>query len=273
MAKIENATGETGKQKTPRIVGAASIFSALWFIGTVWMFFWAPLPTQCPGPIRCMSLNEVGDFIAGASAPLAFLWLVVAVFIQASELAEQREELRLTRLEFEQSRKVMEQQAVEAKKQAEFIGTQTEILQSQNEEYKSKELERELETKISEIGAIIKNNLDRKNIIIAMDLSEEMTGEFFSLSSRFNEESILELTNMLTTLGSRHLRRPFLIPDDLSYYFSRIYELCVQLDQISSTIGQDARHRLVRLKIPELQDFIATIVSEQDAGGDATISN
>jgi len=41
--------------------------------------------------------NAVGDFVAGAAAPLAFLWLVVAVFLQKVELGLQRTELKESR--------------------------------------------------------------------------------------------------------------------------------------------------------------------------------
>ncbi|MEP1443259.1 MAG: hypothetical protein ABJK39_09650 [Hyphomicrobiales bacterium] len=49
--------------------------------------------------IHCRSFNELGDFLAGAFAPVAFLWLVAAVFIQSRELAAQRQELKFTRKE------------------------------------------------------------------------------------------------------------------------------------------------------------------------------
>lgn len=39
---------------------------------------------------NCMSLNEFGDFLAGTFAPLAFLWLLIAVFYQRADLAETR---------------------------------------------------------------------------------------------------------------------------------------------------------------------------------------
>ena len=35
---------------------------------------------------RIMSLNEWGDFLAGISAPLALLWLVIGYFQQGQEL-------------------------------------------------------------------------------------------------------------------------------------------------------------------------------------------
>lgn len=48
--------------------------------------------------VRGLPANEMGDFLAGAAAPLAFLWLVVAVFLQKEELSLQRAELQQSRL-------------------------------------------------------------------------------------------------------------------------------------------------------------------------------
>ncbi len=81
-----------------------------------------------------LQANEVGDLIAGAFAPLAFVWLATAVLIQAQELRATREELALTREEYSMSRGVMEEQALEARRQAEFIGTQTSILTEEQEQ-------------------------------------------------------------------------------------------------------------------------------------------
>ena len=67
----------------------------------------------------------MGSFISGSFAPLAFVWLIAAVFLQRDELAAQRQELR-------QSREVAEQQVNEAKKNVEYVGQQTEFLRQQN---------------------------------------------------------------------------------------------------------------------------------------------
>lgn len=42
-----------------------------------------------------LKLNEAGDFLAGAFAPLAFLWLIVGYFQQGDELKQNTEALRL----------------------------------------------------------------------------------------------------------------------------------------------------------------------------------
>lgn len=44
--------------------------------------------------------NEIEDALAGFAGTLAFIWIIVTVWIQSKELAAQREELKLTRQEF-----------------------------------------------------------------------------------------------------------------------------------------------------------------------------
>ncbi|MDJ1463393.1 hypothetical protein [Nitratireductor sp. GZWM139] len=87
----------------------------------------------------CRSANEIGDFLAGASAPLAFIWLVVTVLVQAQELKAQRKELALTREEFQLNREVADEtrkeiaaQAETARRSAELVGMQTKILSDQH---------------------------------------------------------------------------------------------------------------------------------------------
>ena len=46
--------------------------------------------------------NEIGDTLAGISSTIAFVWIVVTVWIQSLELREQRRELKAQRKEFEQ---------------------------------------------------------------------------------------------------------------------------------------------------------------------------
>ena len=43
-----------------------------------------------------LSADQVGNFLQGAFAPLAFLWLVIGAFLQQSELSQNNEVLRLS---------------------------------------------------------------------------------------------------------------------------------------------------------------------------------
>ncbi|MGI9402766.1 MAG: hypothetical protein ACR2O0_16030 [Rhizobiaceae bacterium] len=125
--------------RNKRIIGGAFVVTAIWlFTAVLIVLFWS---AQCPDLpadsgwtkryLDCRPPNEIGDFLAGIFATLAFIWLMVAVFLQSMELAAQREELSLTREELKEQRKVMRATMAESRKQAEFIGQQTEILRSE----------------------------------------------------------------------------------------------------------------------------------------------
>jgi len=96
--------------------------------------------TNEPIVLACLTANEIGDFLAGAFAPLAFIWLAFAVFIQARELRAQHKELSLTRKELRLSRAVAEDakeatraQAEEARRSGDYFKKQTDILLYEDE--------------------------------------------------------------------------------------------------------------------------------------------
>jgi hypothetical protein len=62
------------------------ISGGMWYIGLV----------SETTPTQNFSLDAVGSFLEGAFAPLAFLWLVIGLFIQQKELAKNSEALRKT---------------------------------------------------------------------------------------------------------------------------------------------------------------------------------
>lgn len=66
--------------------------TAIWLIGSVWYISHVS-ETE---PTQNFSLDAVGSFLEGAFAPLAFLWLVIGLFIQQQELANNTEALRKT---------------------------------------------------------------------------------------------------------------------------------------------------------------------------------
>lgn len=87
--------------------------------------------------------NEIGDTFAGIAGVLAFLWIIITVWLQSQELAAQREELKLAR--------------IESAKMAEQLTAQTSILQQdklQRDQEKQAEL---IEAKLDEIKKLIEN--------------------------------------------------------------------------------------------------------------------
>ncbi len=89
-----------------------------WFLTAVWAFAVLALVSQtqvCDTAevddgfliqhLSCLRASELGDLLAGAFAPLAFLWFLVAIFVQLAEL-------RLGREEFSTARKAMQDQTI-----------------------------------------------------------------------------------------------------------------------------------------------------------------
>lgn len=72
--------------RIPIFIGIAG--SVLWIGLFAFYFFWKQTQLSTLAP------NELGDFLAGTFAPLAFLWLVAGFFQQANELRNQIVELQ-----------------------------------------------------------------------------------------------------------------------------------------------------------------------------------
>ena len=68
------------------------VITILWIGGGIWYIGQVSETT----PTQNFSLDAVGSFLEGAFAPLAFLWLVIGLFIQQQELANNTEVLRKT---------------------------------------------------------------------------------------------------------------------------------------------------------------------------------
>ena len=94
----------------------------------IWVAFWIFTIAIEWQNFKTLSFNEVGDFMAGAFGPVAFLWLVLGFFQQGEELKnnvealklqaeelrqsveQQREMVAVTRETFEHEKKIFEQQ-------------------------------------------------------------------------------------------------------------------------------------------------------------------
>ncbi len=67
------------------------VVTILWIAGGTWYVLAAS-----GGNVGSLSLEAVGNFLEGAFAPLAFLWLVLGLFIQQRELARNTEAIHRT---------------------------------------------------------------------------------------------------------------------------------------------------------------------------------
>lgn len=73
-----------------------------------------------PGNLREMHIDELGGFLEGAFAPLAFLWLVIGLFIQQKELADNTEVMRQSMLQAQQQAEAMAAMELNARQEAFF---------------------------------------------------------------------------------------------------------------------------------------------------------
>lgn len=68
------------------------VVTFVWIGGGIWFVSFS----SAGNPDQAFTLEAIGGFLEGAFAPLAFLWLVLGLFIQQRELARNTEALRLT---------------------------------------------------------------------------------------------------------------------------------------------------------------------------------
>lgn len=135
--------GKAATDQMPRAMVVSLCLTAVWII-VLYVILALAKPCNVDRPwynpfarhLTCSEWNVVGDFLAGAFAPLAFLWLVTAVFIQSQELKAQREELEATREEMKESRSVLTDQASTAKATADYVSSQTRYQEEQLRQFK-----------------------------------------------------------------------------------------------------------------------------------------
>lgn len=122
---------------------AGTAISANWFKG-----FWDQY-------LGCRSVNELGDTLAGAFAPVAFLWLMGAVFIQSQELKAQREELDETQEVMRAQLDVARQQVEETKASTALFKKQTEILEDEQRSRKRDEADELFDSMLEKVKTYI----------------------------------------------------------------------------------------------------------------------
>lgn len=139
--------------------GAAAL--TVCYLGYAYLLLWPqPVIGPCgPGQVAhfdgCLKPNEIGDLFAGLFAPLAFIWLAVAVLVQAQELQAQREELALTREEMEAQREEMASQRKVWEAQLKETKAQTKALVVEGNERKQSHADRQLDVLLDGIARAV----------------------------------------------------------------------------------------------------------------------
>lgn len=124
-ARIARKVKEPGwhlRQHMVELGGAATLTYLIILVALTW---------GRAGALLTMPLNEVGDFLAGAFGPVAFLWLVLGFLQQGDELRQGTEALKLQAAELKNS---VEQQSIMAAAATQQIDAQRAALQLQLDE-------------------------------------------------------------------------------------------------------------------------------------------
>lgn len=211
------------------------IITIVWImgVGCIWVFGKLQTPT---------SMNELGDFLAGAFAPIAFLWLVLGYRQQGKQLDQNTKAL-------EQQEKALQLQIDEMKKS---VKQQKELSKIQNQQIEStfKEVKPKLRIINGSLSKLMHTSSFRLvielmnigldiacNMYIHVDL-ENGREYIHSLTSNdhFLEESILEKNerlNVTTFLSSSD----FIIHEDLNNW---LFKLRIQYeDKYGNVYFQD----------------------------------
>lgn len=89
MAKTDELKDLPTIKPSNGLIISSALITALW-LTSITGYAYSKWPA-----FLTMKMNELGDFFAGAFAPLAFFWLVVAVVLQQKELVNSRKVLAL----------------------------------------------------------------------------------------------------------------------------------------------------------------------------------
>lgn len=113
QARENTQPGTQEKPSKPPSKGTASGMRAGVLVTLLWALcvFYIMLYVDRPGyifPLN-LSLNEIGDFLAGVVAPVAFFWLIMGYFLQARELRQQINEFQKQTENTARSLRVLEQ--------------------------------------------------------------------------------------------------------------------------------------------------------------------
>lgn len=96
-------------------------------ISILWIVVMACLVVLKRQTLSGLELNSIGDFLAGAFAPLGFFWLVAGFYQQGKGLAQNSKALEIQVMELSNSTNALNAQVLEQKKLLDATNSQIEI--------------------------------------------------------------------------------------------------------------------------------------------------
>lgn len=160
---------ERAQNRTRKYLVIGILLSVVWASIIGWYLFshigWDTLKIE--------EFNEVGDFMAGAFAPLAFAWFVLALLIQSEQLKLQSAELSLQREELAAQRKELAEAVEQAEAQAKGIQAYAEHSAKATFLQLSQVFERDLKHYAGYINSLVKENIINETKIFGQHFFED----------------------------------------------------------------------------------------------------
>ncbi|MDO6965792.1 hypothetical protein [Rhizobium alvei] len=190
--------------------------------------------------LACRTPMDLGDFLAGAFAPPAFVFLIFTVFIQSKELKLQREELRLTRTEASESRLALQDQALQ-------ITAQTGLLQLAEQERKSAELIRRFDAFVLRLAGRLKTSREVFRHRDRYGQTRDI-GNLVDLAGKFADQSLVQHLGL--AVSRTYTTNGIEFPSELSPYeshdpygFKRVYQALEELIALYDELPPEGKIR------------------------------
>ncbi len=167
-----------------------------WILTFLWIAFLLFLLYLNLDSAKSMKLNEWGDFFAGASAPLAFLWLVIGYFQQGEELGQNTQALKQQELALELQTKELKNSVEQQEKLASI--TQKELDHNLAKTDKDKKIQKSLAqplltasvsntTRHGDVTNISYSFINFGNSITRVEISSNDLPQQYKLNSKFHD--------------------------------------------------------------------------------------
>lgn len=141
--------------------------------------------------LACRQINELGDTLGGAFAPIAFLWLAGTVFIQSQELAAQRQELDETQFVMREQLEVARQQVEETRASTVLFQKQTQILEREQAQREENQADEEFDQMLENFKIVLGRAGEIRALITGFVPAAGAIGEAGGLSIYESEKDVL----------------------------------------------------------------------------------
>ncbi len=258
------------------VFGPIGVGLGLTFI-VVGIFFWLGSKVHCGNDVElledCRSNfqwfltsepNEIGDALAGFAGSLAFIWIVVTVWMQGAELKLQRFELALQRQEFE---KMVEAQT-----------SQAHIMSQQLDVVTREQLQRD-EARLDEVSNVMLVDLYEQlfgvsqRIVWSIHGDKETEGDpylrlFGSLGSEVFDEPRLRRAcrnleqdlKRISDVSTMNILRG--LPNDKTPVTDSV-EVILRLEKISQKLSEAQRMKIEMLKLAECRTLLQNLCDQE----------